>query len=209
MTSAAHPVSDADHTELRHVLRRSAQLGALQALLVAAFSFASRYLDGGAELAVTGLIVVVGVAAVIALPGLWTRARTVEGVAGAAGIGLGATAVFLVIDVVALQPAGMYTNRWLEIGGGSNWWYHPVWWMAGTYLSWLGAWVLANQAAKSGESNPTVLVVGTLVLAAAVMAGATLIHFPGAAFGLGTFSVSVLPALALMVIVSRLGAPRQ
>jgi len=209
MTSAAHPVSDADHTELRHVLRSSAQLGALQAALVVAFSFASRYLEGAAELAVTGLVVVVGVAAVITLPGLWTRARTVEGVAGAAGIGLAAAAVFMVIDVVALQLGGIYTNRWLEIGGGSNWWYHPVWWMAGTYMPWMGAWVLANQTAKSGQPSPAMLVVGTLVLAAVVMAVATLVHFPGAGFGLGSFSVSVLPALALMVIVSRLGAPRQ
>ena len=84
------------------------------------------------------------------LPGLWTRARTIEGIAGAAGIGLAAAFVFMVIDVALFQPLGLWTNRWLEIGGGANWWYHPVWWMVGTYLTWMGALVQANQAAKSG-----------------------------------------------------------
>jgi len=209
MTSAAHPLPDADHTELRHLLRGAAQLGALQAILVAAFSLVSRVLDGTAWIVGGGVIVAIGVSATIVLPGLWTKARSIEGVAGAAGIGLAATAVFLIIDVAVLQPAGMYNNRWLEIGGGSNWWYHPVWWMVGTFLPWLGAWALANQAAKSGQPNPVAVAGGTLGLALVIMAAASGVHFPGAAFGLGTFSVSVLPALALMVVVTKLGAPRQ
>ena len=83
------------------------------------------------------------------LPGIWTRALTIEGIAGAAGIGLGAAFVFLLIDVVLLQNIGTYTNRWWQIGG-SNWWYHPIWWMVGTFLPWIGAWILANQAARNG-----------------------------------------------------------
>ena len=84
------------------------------------------------------------------LPGIWTRARTIEGIAGAAGIGLGAAFVFLLVDVVLLQNIGTYTNRWWQIGG-SNWWYHPIWWMVGTFLPWLGAWILANQAERNGR----------------------------------------------------------
>ena len=50
---------------------------------------------------------------------------------------------------------GTYTNRWLEIGGGSNWWYHPVWWMVGTFIPWMGAWLLANRTARtSGRPRP-------------------------------------------------------
>ncbi len=207
MTSAVHPTA-ADHTELRHVLRSGAQLGVLQAALIAAFGLVQPRVSGMTELLVCGAILVIGVAATIALPGLWTRARSIEGIAGAAGIGLFATVVYLLIDVAALQPLGVYTNRWLEIGGGSNWWYHPVWWMVGTYMPWLGAWVLANQAGKSGAANPTMLVVLTLVLAAVIMAVATVAKFPGASYGLGTFGVSVLPAQALLVVITGLGGRR-
>ena len=207
MTSAVQPTA-ADHTELRHVLRSGTQLGVLQTALVAAFGLAQPRIDGMTELLVCGAILVVGIAATIALPGLWTRARSIEGIAGAAGIGLFATVVYLLIDVAVLQPLGVYTNRWLEIGGGSNWWYHPIWWMVGTYMPWLGAWVLANQTATSGAPNPAMLVVMTLVLSAVIMAVATVAKFPGASFGLGTFAVSVLPAQAVLVAITGLGGRR-
>jgi hypothetical protein len=208
MTSATMATTDHDHTEVRHVLRSGAQLGVIQSVVVAIMAVASKLLSGPIELVVLALTLVVGVAATIALPGLWTRARRIEGIAGAAGIGLTATGVFLVIDVLALQPLGIYGNRWLEIGGGSNWWYHPVWWMMGTYMSWMGAWVLANQAAKTGSSSPIVLIGGTLVIAAVVMAAAAAVGFPGARFGIGTFGIAVLPALAILVIATSLGARR-
>ena len=208
MTTPAVPTSPTDHTELPHVLRSGVQLGILQAVLVAAFGLLQPRLAGSAELVVLGLILVVGLGATIALPGTWTKARTIEGIAGAAGIGLLAAVAFLLADVAILQPIGVYTNRWREIGGGSNWWYHPVWWMAGTFLPWMGAWVLANQAAKSGTPNPAALVGGTVVLAVVVMSAAATLNFPGASFGLGTFAVAVLPALALLVLVSSFGARR-
>lgn len=208
MTSAVQATRDADHTELRHVLRSGTQLGVIQSVLIGVFALLQPRLDGVVELVVLGAILALGVAITITLPGLWTKARTIEGISGAAGIGLWATVVFLVIDLIVFQPFGFYTNRWLAIGGGSNWWYHPVWWMVGTYLPWLGAWVLANQAAKSGTTNPVGLIVGTLVLAAVVMVVAVLIGFPGAAYGLGTFGVAVLPALALLVAITALGTRR-
>lgn len=208
MTSAVQATRDADHTELRHVLRSGTQLGVIQSVLIGVFALLQPRLDGVVELVVLGAILALGVAITITLPGLWTKARTIEGISGAAGIGLWATVVFLVIDLIVFQPFGFYTNRWLAIGGGSNWWYHPVWWMVGTYLPWLGAWVLANQAAKSGTANPVGLIVGTLVLAAVVMVVAVLVDFPGAAYGLGTFGVAVLPALALLVAITALGTRR-
>jgi len=209
MTSATMATADHDHTELRHVLRAGTQLGVLQSVLVAIYAVASKLLSGPIELVVLALTLIIGVAATIALPGIWTKARQIEGIAGAAGIGLTAAAVFMVIDVIAFQPLGLYGNRWLEIGGGSNWWYHPVWWMVGTYVPWMGAWVLANQTTKSGSPNPTVLVAATLVLAAVIMALAALAGFPGARFGIGTFGVAVLPALAILVVATSLGARRR
>ena len=208
MMTAAVATSSADHTELPHVLRSGVQLGILQAVLIGAFGLLQPRLTGPLELIVLGAILIVGIAATIALPGSWTNARTIEGIAGAAGIGLCAAVVYLLVDVAILQPIGVYTSRWLAIGGGSNWWYHPVWWMAGTYLPWMGAWVLANQAAKSGAPNPVALVGGTVVVAAVLMAAAATFKVPGASFGLGTFGVAVLPAMAIQVLVSSVGARR-
>ena len=148
MGSMAHPQAGYDTTEVPIIVRGSLKLGLAEALIVVAIGLVSRFLDGPVEIALEGVILAFGVLLVVGLPGIWTRARTIEGIAGAAGIGLGATGIFLVLDLLFLQgnlfPA-LYTNRWKEIGGGSNWWYHPVWWMVGTYLSWLGGWTLANQ----------------------------------------------------------------
>lgn len=201
--SAAH-----DQTNLTHVLRRAALLGALQALLVLAFSLASRALSGAPELVVRSLIVLVGLAATTLLPGRWTRARSIEGIAGAAAIGLGATVTFTLIDSLLLQWIGTYSNRWLEIGGGSNWWYLPVWWMVGTFLSWMGAFALANQAARRGEPAPVLVMVLALVLAAVFGVVAVSLGVPHASVGLGTFSLAFLPAMAGTVLITGMGARR-
>ncbi len=142
------------------------------------------------------------------LPGLWTRPRTIEGIAGAAGIGLGATGVFLLVDVVLLQNIGTYTNRWYEIGGGSNWWYHPVWWMVGTFIPWMGAWLLANQTNRNGRPSVGQALITILVLAVLIGTAATLLGFPGAHWGLGTFAVAFLPGLALATLISGIGKRR-
>lgn len=209
MTSSLTMDARYDRTDLANVLRSGIALGLLQSALVALFGFLQPRLDGVLELATCGPILVVGLALTIALPGTWTRARTIEGIAGAAGIGFAAAIAFLIVDVLVFQPVGLYTNRWLAIGGGSNWWYHPVWWMVGTYLPLMGAWVLANQADKSGEPSPLFLVAMTFILGAIVLGIAVLIGFPGARFGLGGFAVAVLPALALEVVISGRGAKRR
>ena len=141
MSAAVHAHAGADHTELTYVLRAAVKLGILESVAVLVIGSVSKYLDGVAETALLAVLLTAAIAAVAFLPGLWTRATTIEGIAGAAGIGLAATVVFMVFDVALFQPFGLYTNRWLEIGGGSNWWYHPIWWMVGTYLPWLGAWI--------------------------------------------------------------------
>jgi hypothetical protein len=208
MTSTAELSSDHDVTAVPVIVAGSVKLGLIEALLVLLFSLASRWLGGVLETVVCGLIVLVGVAAVSLLPGLWTRPRTIEGIAGAAGIGLGAAGVFLLLDVMLLQNIGTYTNRWYEIGGGSNWWYHPVWWMAGTFLSWMGAWILANQTVKNGRPMPASAFAIALVLSIVVAILATLLGFPGARWTLGTFAVAFLPGLALAAIVSGIGKRR-
>lgn len=207
--ATAVPLGNAtDTTDLPIIIRGSAILGLIQAVAVFAVSVINKALTGTADAALTGIVVAVGAALTIVLPGLWTRARTIEGISGAAGIGLGATVMFLILDVTILQPIGTYTNRWHEVGGHSNWWYHPVWWMVGCYLSWMGAFIMANQAQKRG----TVSVVGLLglvaVLAAVCGALAAVTGFPGAGWNVPTFAVAVLPALALGTWLSSLGTAR-
>lgn len=209
MTSAMTMTGTHDQTDFRSLLKGGVKLGLLQCVLIAAFAVLEVRLEGPVELVVCGLILFIGIAATITLPGQWTSARTIEGIAGAAGIGLAAAFVFLAVDVAIFQPVHLYTNRWLEIGGGSNWWYHPVWWMVGTYLTWQGAWIQAHQAAKRGSASPVALVAGTAVLAAVCLGIAILLGVPHAAWGLGGFAVAVLPALALYTAISALGVPRR
>jgi len=208
MTSAVPAESHYDQTALSGVLRNGAVLGTFQAVCVLLFSLTYRFLEGPAELVVGAIVVLAGLTATTALPGIWTRARTVEGIAGAAGIGLWAAVVYLLIDVIALQPLGTYTNRWLAIGGGSNWWYHPVWWMVGAYLPWMGAQILANQVAKGGEPSLGGLMGTALVLTLVIAVLAVLVGFPGAAWGLGTFAVAFLPGVTLAAAISSFGVRR-
>jgi hypothetical protein len=207
MASAAELQRDHDVTDVPSIVRGSVLLGLFEAVVVLLFSLASRFLSGPLETVALAILLLLGLAPVTLLPGIWTRARTIEGIAGAAGIGLGAAFMFLLVDVVLLQYIGTYTNRWWQIGG-SNWWYHPIWWMAGTFLPWLGAWILANQAERNGRiSTPAAF--GTAVAFAVVVAiAAILIGFPGAGWNVPTFGVAFLPGLALATALSALGTRR-
>ncbi|MFZ5625037.1 MAG: hypothetical protein ACOY71_11515 [Gemmatimonadota bacterium] len=199
--SAAVPYQS-ENLDLRMVTRGCIQLGLLTAALVAAFGFAMQYLGGMAELIVCGIILVAGAVAVSTLPGLWTRARGIDGIATAAGIGLGAAIVFLIPDVAILRPIGVYTNRWDEIGGFSNWWHHPVWWMLGSFSAWMGAAVLAAQTKRNGAPSVPGFAVQLVVVAAIVMVAAVFLHVPGASWGLGTFGVSLIAALGISGLIA-------
>lgn len=209
MTSALSMDASHDRTDLPTVLRAGVKLGLIAVVVVAVFSFLQIRLEGIVELIVCGTIFLVGLAAFIVLPGQITRARTIEGIAGAAGIGLASVVPFMFFDIVLFQPLGLYSNRWLEIGGGSNWWYHPVWWMVATYITWMGAWIQANQSAKSGSANPAMLVLGTVVLALVSLTLGKLLGVPHAGWNLGSFAVAVLPGLALYTVISSFGVPRR
>jgi hypothetical protein len=207
MDSAAELHRDHDVTDVPSIVRGAVLLGLFEAVMVLLVSLASRFLSGPLETVALAILLLAGLAPVTLLPGIWTRARTVEGIAGAAGIGLGATFVFLLLDVVLLQHIGTYTNRWYQIGG-SNWWYHPIWWMTGTFLPWLGAWILANQAERNGRVSAPAAFVTALGFAVAAAVAAVLIGFPGAGWNVPTFAVAFLPGLALATALSALGTRR-
>jgi hypothetical protein len=208
MSSAVRPETVHDSTDLPHVVRCAVRLAVFEAAIVVALSFITRFLDGPAEFGLGALVLVAGLAVGSFLPGRWTNARTIEGIAGAAGIGLTAAVVFLVIDVSLLQPLGMYTNRWHQIGGGSNWWYHPVWWMVGTFLPWMGAQLLASQAQKTGRASipAGLLMVVTATLVCWVLG--VLLHIPGAGWSLGSFGIAWLPGVMVAAILGALRARR-
>lgn len=205
MASAVELSQEHDRTDVPHIVRCGIQLGLLESALVLVCSLVMRLLSGPAETVVLAIVLMIGLALVSGLPGLWTRARTIEGIAGAAGIGLAAAGVYLLVDVALLQPIGTYTNRWREIGGFSNWWYHPVWWMVGTYLPWMGAWILAHQADKGQHPSLVAMMTGALACTAIVGVAAALMHFPGAGWTLPTFGVAFLPGLGLATLLSGMG----
>ena len=208
MSAVAESHQSYDLGDVPLIVRSSIKLGIITAIVVFAFSLVSRYLSGTAEVALQAVLLIVGAALVAGLPAVWTKARTGDGIASAAGVGLGATVAFMAIDVILLQRIGTYTNRWLEIGGGSNWWYHPVWWMAGTFLAWMGAIVLANQASGTGSPSIPRMMVTAIVSAVAVGVVAVIIGFPGAAWSFPTFGIALLPGFAIAALVSTMGRRR-
>jgi hypothetical protein len=208
MTSTAHMHGEYDVTHIPAIVAGSVKLGLLESIVVLLFSLGSRLLQGALEALVGGVILLLGLAAVTMLPGLWTRARTVEGISGAAGIGLGAAAVFLLLDVILLQNIGTYTHRWHAIGGGSNWWYHPVWWMVGAFLPWMGAWILANQTEKHGQPSAISGLVAAIGFTAVVAVLAIVLGFPGAGWNVATFGIAFVPGLVLATALSAMGKRR-
>ncbi len=207
MSSAVELERDIDRTDLPWVVRGAVKIGLVTAIAVLLYSLVSRFANGVVESVLKVLIIAAGTYLVTFLPGLWTKARTIEGIAGAAGIGLAATVVFLLIDVTLLQTIGTYTNRWRQIGGGSNWWYHPIWWMVGTFLPWMGAFMIANQAARGAVSVTKaagLVTVATLVLGAL----AVVLHVPYAEWSVPTFGVAIIPALAVATAITGLGQRR-
>ena len=208
MSAVVQPATGMEQTDLPLIRRAAVQLGAIESVFIFAAGMVSKYLDGPVEQILLTLLITAGVLTVTFLPGIWTSARSIDGIASAAGIGLAATIVFLLVDVTVFQNIGLWSNRWRELGGGSNWWYHPIWWMVGTYLPWFGAFTLANQAAKSGRPSPAAAAITALGLALVLGAIAVVVHFPGAGWNLPTFGLAFLPGLALATLITGLGARR-
>src|SRR5881296_3904238 len=153
MSATAAPVAS-DRSDFRTVTVGGAKLGVATAVAVVAFLAASQRvpITGGLRGGVEALIVLAAGLAAAFLPAEWTAARSTEGIAGAAAVGLVGTVVFSAIDIGLLRPFKAYPWTWDAIGGGSTWWYLPIWWMLGTFLAWMGGIVTAAQAAR-GEAT--------------------------------------------------------
>src|SRR5438093_11988721 len=199
--SATATATASDRSDFRTVMVGGTQIGVLTAAAVVAFLMVSRQVAAGMpQRVLEALIVLATGTAVSFLPARLTEARHVEGIAGAAAIGLWGTVVFMAFDIVLLRPFQAYPWTWDAVGGGSTWWYLPIWWMLGTALAWTGAIVTADRAARGDPAlvraaTPTV---GGAVLLAAVARLAGLHVALPVATGVGfTITLAVRAVLAL------------
>src|SRR5207249_7332152 len=153
MSASVAPTAT-DRSDFRTVMVSGTKLGALTAAAVVLFLWVARFVPdtGGARRGLEALLVLAAGVLASFLPGRWAAARHAEGIAGAAAIGLWGTIVFMAFDIVVLRPFKAYPWTWDAIGGGSSWWYLPIWWMLGTLLAWMGGIVTAAQAAR-GEAT--------------------------------------------------------
>jgi hypothetical protein len=190
MTAAVRPAHD--RADLRTLLVSGCQLGALTVVGVVAFALASRALAGVGEVVVQAALIAAGGIVFSYFPSVGVRPRTVDGVAWAALVGLLGALVFTIVDTALLRPLDLYHWTWDAIGGGSGFWYVPVWWMASAVLAWLGALTVATLA--RGGREPAPFVTGLLTGGLAVVL-----------FGVAT-ALRVLPFhAAVMAMVFAIG----
>jgi hypothetical protein len=202
MSATAAPAAS-DRSDVRTVTVGGAVVGATTAVAVVLVVATSRLLAGSASVAgVEALVVLVAATLVAFVPGQRTAARSTEGIAGAAALGLVGTVVFSAIDIALLRPLKAYPWTWDAIGGGSTWWYLPVWWMLGTFLAWMGGVVTA----RTGRGTGTLLrvaapsVAGTVIVTALARLAGLPVPLPVATGGAFTL---VLVALALVALARK------
>ncbi len=190
-----------DRTDVSTILRTGTRVGLLTAGGVVLYLAASRTLPPG-SLAAQGVeaLVVLATGTVAAfLPGLWCASRRFEGIAAAAAAGLWGTVVFAICDIAVLRPLKAYPWTWDDVGGGSTWWYLPVWWMLGTFIAWMGGIRVASSAAHGRTTLvQTAAPVWVAAVLVAAVAHAELAVLP-VAVGLG-FALSVV-AFALVALI--------
>jgi hypothetical protein len=179
------PSTAIDRSEFRHVLLSGTWVGLVTAASVIVYLIVARLLPHGVVAALVEAIIVLAAGVFVTfLPGSFAVSRTTQGIASAAAIGLWGTVVFMAIDVIVLRPLRAFPWTWDAIGGGSTWWYLPIWWMLGTLLAWLGALVTAGRVARGGD--PSIRGLSVPLLAGGV----------GGILGLGLSGLVYLPAAA-------------
>jgi len=200
MSATLAPMT-ADRTDVRTVLTGGTKIGIVTVVSVLLYLWVSRNVPaaGSVRAGVETLLVLAAGTAVTFLPGRWCSARSVEGIAGAAGMGLWGALVFSMVDIVLLRPVHAYPWTWDAVGGGSTWWYLPIWWMFGTFLAWMGGVVTATapEGTSIGRTAAPALIGGIVlaVVAKLVGFGGTLPVMVGAGFAV-TLPVLVVVALA-------------
>lgn len=194
-------VATTDRSDFRNVLVSGTKVGVVTGIAVVAYLVLIRFVPAGvARDAILSVLVLAAGALVSLLPGEWAGSRNTEGVAGAAAIGLWGSIAFMAIDVLLLRPFKAFPWTWDAIGGGSTWWYLPIWWMLGTFLAWMGGMLTAGRHAR----GPTTLVatampvvIGAVVLAAVGKLAGLPVILPVLVGASYTVSLAVLALLSL------------
>lgn len=200
MTSMVEPAA-APRSDVRTIVGGGVKLGIATVIGVVVFALVSRVLSGSAAAGVESLLVLVGGAVFAYAPAQWLRPRGVDAIAHAALVGLLGSVVFTVVDTAVLRPVHLYSWTWDAIGGGSGFWYIPVWWMGSCFLAWLGAWVYSIRAAGNGTAvGAAGQTVGIAVVLMAVAVGAGLLPFHAAVAALA-FSVGLVLHLPLAAVL--------
>ena len=201
MTAGTAPTTT-DRSDFRHIIGSGTKLGAAAAIAVIAYLAVSRLVPAGTLQALLQTAVVLAAAVAAAfLPAQWTTARGTQGIAGAAAVGLWGTIVFMAIDIIVLRPLKAYPWTWDAVGGGSSWWYLPIWWMLGTFVAWMGGMLTAGRAARSGDASLGALALPVLAGAVVIAAGLALarvpIYLPVAAGAAFATTLTVLAVVAV------------
>ena len=200
MTSLAQPAA-APRSDVRTIVGGGIKLGIATVIGVVVFALVSRALAGRVEAIVQSVLVLIGGAVFAYAPSYWVRPRGVDAIAYASLVGLLGSVVFTVVDTAVLRPMHLYHWTWDAIGGGSGFWYIPVWWMGSCFLAWLGAWVCSIRAERSG--NPVsvalqTLGIGVVLLAAGVATGLAPFHAAVAALAFTVGLILHVPLAAVL-----------
>jgi len=198
MTAAVEPAL-IERSDPRAIVGGGAILGVITAVGVVVFALASRPLEGVTEVVVQSLLVVVGGGVFAYFPSMRIQPRSVDSIAWAGLTGLMGALFFTVVDTAVLRPLDVYYWTWDAIGGGSGWWYVPVWWMGSATLAWLGGWVTANVADHGSVSIPAIAVQSTIIT---LVVFAVLVLTSISPFHVGTMALAVVLGLILHVAVT-------
>lgn len=172
MTAVAETL-DIDRSDVRTIVGNGFKLGLITTLYVVGFALVSRGISGVTETVVQSVLILIAGTVVAFYPAIVVKARTIDGIAwGMLVAVLGAT-FFTVFDTAILRPLDLYHWTWDAIGGGSGFWYIPVWWMVSAFLSGLGGILVANKSdgddtATLGSLFPRTAVFALIVFAVVV-----------------------------------------
>ncbi len=202
MTAAA-PATAPERDDVRTIVGSGIKLGVITTVGVVGFAMLARSLSGAVANVLLSALVVLGGVLAAYLPSVWVRPRSVDGIAWSAMVGLLGALVFTVFDVALLRPLSVYHWTWDEIGGGSGFWYIPVWWMGSAFLAWLGAWIASQRLGERDDANPLMAGVqtaglGVILFAVLAAVGAIPFHPAAAALGFAVALVVHVPLAAAM-----------
>lgn len=197
MTAAATAVPE--RYDVRTIVGGGVALGALTTVGVTVFALLSRVLTGTPEVLTQAVLVIAGGAVFSYLPSVWVRPRGADAIAWASMLGLLGAVTFTVFDTAILRPLDLYHWTWDAIGGGSGFWYVPVWWMGSAFLAWLGGMVAARTGTPLAASLYTA---GLAVVLLAIIAAVGIAPFHAAVAALA-FAIALILHVPLATVLSR------